>query len=375
MSAVRRLTSWSCRVPLDVPIRFRWHQITHRDYAVLQLESDTGEVGHAFAITRGLPIDIAISDMLAPTILGTDPAAIADFHGRADAATAASDRYGIVQNARSLADIALWDLRGRELGEPLWRLFGGTPGPVGVLLVEGYELPGESDEAFAQRIAARATQGYPAVKLEAAGYTDLGVLRRRLERIRELAPELQLVVDVNGAWGSVAEAVRAIEAFATVELAWVEDPFPRHRIGESNRLAQEVDVPIGAGDDITDPRLLMGLVEDARIGLLRIDVATLGGFDSTHRVVAYAREAGLPVSTHAYPSLHLPLVLAEPNIAWLEAFPEELPFEPSDKLLTSTPYAKVAAGHTGGTDAPGLDTRLDLAAVERYAVRKQELTA
>lgn len=370
MPTITRVDAWTCRVPLDVPITFRWNTITHRDYTVLRLRTDAGLEGQAFAISRGLPTDLALLDMLADAVLGHDADEIGAFHDRARRLTASSDQYGILANARSLLDIALWDLRGQHLGAPVWKLLGGDSAPAGVLLVEGYELPGESDEQFARRLARRAGEGYPALKLEAAGYEDPLVLRRRLELTREYAGDaVQLIVDVNGAWGSVREAAETIESFATVDLAWVEDPFPRHRLHDVAELRRRVSVPVGAGDDITRPRDLFRLVQEDMVDVLRVDVATLGGFSPTADVIGVARQHEVPVSTHAYPTLHQHLTFAYPEVALVEAFPDELPFEPSHRLMTRPTYGRIENGFLPAPQEPGLALTLDMDAIGRFAIR------
>jgi L-alanine-DL-glutamate epimerase-like enolase superfamily enzyme len=375
MSSINRVEAWTCRVPLDVPIRFRWNTIRHRDYTVVRLTTDDGHVGSAFAISRGLPTDLAVIDMLGGAVLGHDATEIGAFHERARALTAASDQYGILANARSLLDIALWDIRGKVMNAPVWKLLGGDSKPAGVLLVEGYELPGETDEAFARRLANRAAEGYPAIKLEAAGYEDMNVLRRRLELVREYAGDkLQLVVDVNGAWSSVREAVNAINAFSTVDLAWVEDPFPRHRLHDVGKLRQEVQVPLGAGDDITRPRDLFRLIEKDMVDVLRVDVATLGGFSPTADVIGVARQYEVPVSTHAYPTMHQHLAFAYPDVSWVEAFPDELPFEPSHKLMRRPTYSRIENGFLLAPQEPGLALELDDDALLRFSIRHSSLS-
>jgi len=370
MPAISVIDTWTCRVPLDAPIRFRWHTITHRDYTVVRLTTDDGVEGSALAISRGLPTDVAIIDMFAPAVLGMDALAVADLAGRARRATSATDQFGILANARSLLDVALWDIRGILLGAPVWQLLGGARPRVGALLVEGYELPGEDDERFARRLARRADEGYPALKLEAAGYDDPDVLRRRLELIREYAgDDVRLVVDVNGAWRTVREAAETIRRFASVDIAWVEDPFPQHRVHDVGALRARVDVPVSAGDDLTAPRDAMRLAEQDLVDVLRVDALTLGGISAASDVIATARQYETPVSTHAYPGVHQHLAFAWPDTGWVEAFPDDLPFEPSHKLMRVSTFARIRDGHLDAPTAPGLDTGLDLDAVERYALR------
>lgn len=370
MTLVTKVEAWACRVPLDHPITFRYNTITHRDCTVVRVTTADGTSGAAIGLSRAAPLDLTINELLAPVILGFDALDVGAFHDRAERATSFLDQTGMLAQARSLVDLALWDIRGKAFGAPLWRLLGGNPHPAPVLLVEGYELPGEDDRRFAERVAARADEGFTALKLEAAGYDDPLVLRRRLELIRELAGEaVELVVDVNGAWRSVREAVDTINAFASVRLAWVEDPFPHHRIGDIARLRQEVDVALGAGDDVTNPRDLVDLVDARAVDVLRVDLTTLGGVQETSDVMGAARLASIPISTHAHPAVHQHLTFAWPGAPYVEGFPDDRPFEPSYKLTTGSIYPRIVDGHLEPPTEPGLAIELDLDVVESTAIR------
>lgn len=370
MSRIKKIETWACHVPLDHPIRFRWNTIDARDYTVVRLETDDGHVGSAIGISRKQPIDVAVTDIVAPVLLGKEAMEVGAFQDDLRQATASHDQFGILGLARSLVDIALWDIKGKILGAPLWQLLGGNSKPAPVLLVEGYELPDETDEDFAKRLTERVQEGYQALKLEAAGYEDPQVLRRRLELVREYAGDgVALIVDVNGAWRSVREAAETINSFSGTNLAWVEDPFPRHRIGDIGKLRREVDVALSAGDDITNPMDLIRLVEDDAVDVLRVDMTTLGGVSATADVVGAARQREIPVSTHAHSSIHQHVTFAWPNTTYVEAFPDNRPFEPSSKLLMKSVFGRVERGMLEAPVEPGLDLDLDLAAVNAFAVR------
>lgn len=375
MVEITRLEAFTCRVALDTPIHFRFNTITHRDYTVVRVETEDGHTGAAIGLSRGAPVDDAVLDMVAPVALGHDAMEIGAFHDRLSRHTASADQYGIVALARSLVDLAIWDIRGQLLEAPVWRLLGGASEPAPVLLVEGYELPGESDQEFAKRLAARVEQGYRRLKLEAAGYDDPRVLRRRLELTRELVGDgVELVVDVNGAWKSVREATTAIRAFAIEGVTWVEDPFPRHRIHDVGLLRHEVDVTLGAGDDVTSPMELFKLLHDHAVDVLRIDVTTLGGIVPTSDVIGAARQYEVPVSTHAHPLFHQHLTFAWPTVRDVELFPDDRPFEPSHKLVTGSLFGRVVDGHLPPPEQPGLGFDLDMAAVESSAIRRNAVS-
>ncbi|GAA4771764.1 mandelate racemase/muconate lactonizing enzyme family protein [Microbacterium gilvum] len=372
MATIAEMTTWWSRVPLDHPIRFKWNTITHRDCVVVRLTTDDGISGSAIGLSRGAPLDVVAQEMLGPSILGFDAMDVAGFQTRSRGAHAFADQTGMLAQARSLVDLALWDIRGRRLGAPLWQLLGGGPETAPVLLVEGYELPGESDRGFADRLLARAEEGYTAIKLEAAGYADPRQLFERLRLIREgQRGPLELVVDVNGSWHELRSAQRMARHLAEFDLAWLEDPFPHDRLDLLGPLTESSPVPIGSGDDVTDPQALLALIRERAVDVLRIDATTLGGLQPALDVIGAARQAGIPVSGHAHPYVHQHLSYASDAVPYVEAFPEDRPFETSFKLTTGSVFRDVEDGVLARPTAPGLAFELDLERVDGWAARTQ----
>lgn len=376
MTKAVEITTWRSRVPLENPIRFKWNTITHRDCTVVQITTDDGITGAAIGLNRGSSLDTIVGDMLADSVLGYDALDVDGFHTRSRGLHSFLDQTGLLGHARSLVDLAMWDIRGKHLGAPLWRLIGGGRETAPVLLVEGYELPNETDRAFADRLLARADEGYRALKLEAAGYSDPKQLFARLAMIREQrdARELALVVDVNGSWHSLSDAKWMARHLEEFDIAWLEDPFPHHRFDLLRPFTESSNVPIGSGDDVTDPEALIDLVTNRGVDILRVDATTLGGVQPTLDVLGAARQAGIPVSGHAHPYVHQHLSFATEAVPYVEAFADDRPFEPSYKLTTGSVYPKIRNGELERPAEPGLAFELDLDRVNEWAVRTETKT-
>jgi L-alanine-DL-glutamate epimerase-like enolase superfamily enzyme len=364
------IETWACSIPLDHPITFRWNTIRSREYTVIRVHTAGGLVGESLGLSRKMPIDVCIEEAVAPLLVGKDALDVATRLEDVRAGTACADQYGILAPARSLIDVCLWDLRAKALDVPLWRLLGGHPRPVPVLLVEGYELPGESDVEFAERLAERAKSGYRSLKIEAAGYEDQHVLERRFGLFRDLVgDDTSVVIDVNGAWRSVREAADAIGCWSRFAPEWVEDPFPKDRLGEVAVLRDHVAARIGTGDEVTRPNDLVSLVEANAVDVIRVDATTVGGISAATDVVSAARGRDIPVSTHAHPVIHQHLSFAWPNTTYVELFPDDRPFEPSYKMLRHSLYPKITDGHLQPPQEPGVGIELDLDVVGDTAYR------
>ncbi|NYF15136.1 L-alanine-DL-glutamate epimerase-like enolase superfamily enzyme [Pseudoclavibacter sp. JAI123] len=365
------ITTWQCRVPLEHPLHFKSTTITHRDCTVVRVSTDDGLTGAALGLNRGAPLDAVIQDMLAPSVLDHDALDADGFQHRARSRHAFVDQTGMLAQARSLVDLALWDIRGKHFGAPLWRLLGGGRETAPVSLVEGYELPGESDADFAARLLARVDEGYRSIKVEAAGYENPRQLLDRLHLVREArdATELALVVDVNGSWPTLRHAQRMLRDLEEFDLAWLEDPFPHHRFELLRPLTENSAVPIGSGDDITDPQILIDLVTSRAVDVLRVDATTLGGMQDTLDVLGAARQAGIPTSGHAHSYVHQHLSFASEAMHHIEVFPDDRPFEPSYRLTTGSVYPHIQDGLLHRPAEPGLAFTLDLDRIEQWADR------
>lgn len=188
-TAIDRIETWACTIPLPAALSFGAFTISQRRYAVLRVVTKGGLVADCVGHTRGSPVDVAITDLFASALLGKD----ALDHGErlADLArmTVAMEDDGVLGRARSLIDICLWDLKAQAFGVPLWKLLGGSPRTVSVGLVEGYEIAGETESDIAARLAGRVDEGFDFLKMEAAHYGDPQAVRR-FSRIRGAKPRM-----------------------------------------------------------------------------------------------------------------------------------------------------------------------------------------
>lgn len=369
---VEAVHAWACRFPLPAPFRLGRATLTARDYVVVRVETACGIEGAAFSLARGAPLDTLVCELAAPPVLGCDVARDGALQAAWRAALPHHAPEGLALRAQSLLDVAAWDTRGQAVDEPVWRLLGGARETAPVLLVEGYALDGEDDEAFAQRVAAAASDGYALVKL--ANLPDEPErMTRRLERVRELAgAALGLVVDVGFAWEDEAEAVRIARRWRELGLAWIEDPLHGHDVERVARLHEAIETPIYVGDEVTSRRTVAALAAHGAVDGLRADATCAGGLTGLLEVHRIARVAGLPISTHIYPELHRHFALAHADGGPVEAFPPDTPFETPQAFSAPPPLERDGASGVRVVRAPrepGLGLTIDWESVERHAVR------
>src|SRR3954447_25887054 len=132
---IESVEAWACSIPLPKPLSFGNFTVSSREYAAVRIRTRGGLVADCLGHTRRSPVDVAITDLLAPRLLGKDAVDLGERRSDLIRATLAIEQDGVVGRARSLLDICLWDIRAQALDVPVWRMLGGHRRGVPVALV------------------------------------------------------------------------------------------------------------------------------------------------------------------------------------------------------------------------------------------------
>lgn len=363
---IDRVDCWACHVPLPRPLSFGQFVVAARDYACIRVGTRGGLVADVIGHTRGSPVDVAVADLLAARLLGRDAGHLGACLAELRRATVATEDDGVIGRARSLLDIALWDLRAQSLGVPVWQLAGGAPREVPVLLVEGYRQEGEGEADIAGRLSERIAAGYGLLKLEAAHYGVPEPLNRIVD---QAGPGARYVFDLAWSWRTARQGLACVRQWAGLPLDWVEDPMPRAMRSELAFLRAHSLLPIGIGDECTRADDLGELMQSAAVDVVRIDATTIGGYSVALPLAEAVRSRGLRVSFHVNPEVHRHAVFAADTADHIEMFPGDRPFDASHVLMQAPAFGDVEAGRLAPPARPGTGLRLDDDAVARHAVR------
>jgi L-alanine-DL-glutamate epimerase-like enolase superfamily enzyme len=361
---IEEIHSATCEFVLDEPLSIGGRCIRTREYTVARVTTGGGLTGNAYAYSQHAPLNDVISEVLTEQFVGENWSDVYRLQETA-AALESSFPKEIVRRAYSLIDICLWDLRGKALRLPLWRLLGGYRQTVPVLLVEGYPRLNEAPETFAQRIADRAQEGFTAVKIAYSGEPRDAADRLRETRAR-VSSEVRLVVDAAWAWKTVDEAVAAIAQWSGYDLSWVEDPFPATAVDLIAGLRAACASPIGVGDELTSLRTLIALLSADAIDVVRLDVTELGGLGHLQTALALASGYGRPVSPHIYPEVTQHLAFAQPGVSYVEMFPDDCPFWCTEQFVRSDLNERLESGSLTAPTQPGLGMEVDWNFVEAH---------
>jgi D-galactarolactone cycloisomerase len=267
-------------------------------------------------------------------------------------------RRGITVSALSGIDIALWDLLGQALAQPVWRLLGGRLRErIPAYASGGWAPVGGVGKQLRQYVE----RGHRAVKMR-VGLQDRSVddsAARVREARQSLGPDIALMVDAHGTW-SVREAQRFARKVADCDLAWLEEPVSPDNVAGQAEVRAATDIPIAAGETEQTRFAFRDLIEARAVDVLQPDVAIAGGITETLRICALAATHGLTVAPHLWggavlfaSGLHL--AVATPCVTTLEFSRGENPLLHE---LVAEPFDLVD-GHVVAPDRPGLGLTLN----------------
>jgi len=291
---------------------------------------------------------MVITDHLAEAITGRDVMDIPGSWSAMHRACRNLGTRGLVMQAISAVDIALWDLKARVLGISLTALFGRTRETVPVYGSGGFTSL--TDAELADQVHGWAAAGCTAMKIKIGQSWGTEVDRdiARVNAFRELAgPAVDLMVDANGGYPA-GEARRVGATLDRLGVVWFEEPVSSDDLTGLAAVRAAVHSDVTAGEyaaDLYDIDRLCPVVD-----CLQLDVTRCGGYTGWLRGAAVAQTHNLQISAHCAPALHASAAAAVPNLRHLEWFIDHARLEPL--LVDGAPTVHHGALHPGGA-VPG----------------------
>lgn len=332
-----------------------------RPTVLLELQTADGIQGIGFTFFgQGLsPALRGAVQGLGELTVGCDTNSITGIRGKLEAAAGGSGPGGIFTLALSAIDMALWDIQGKALELPLWKLLGGDGEPVptyasGALM---RDLTLDAALAAAGRLL---DSGFNEMKMQLAlpGATtpDKEVERARLIRER-IGPDIRLMCDINQRW-RLDEAIPLGRRLEEIGFFWLEDIVAHDDVAGMARVAATLATPLAAGEYVYGLGPLRGLMEAGAVDILMVDPFRVGGITQWLKAAALAEAFHLPIVSHLAPEVQVHLVGAVPNgltvefMPWSVAMFEEVPWPENGMLRMPT--------------GPGLGLHIDRKAIDRY---------
>jgi D-galactarolactone cycloisomerase len=361
---------------------------TRRGALLVEVETDDGTIGIGEAGVGGGVTATCIEKDLKPLLIGEDPLMIEGLWQKMFVRTRQYGRRGIVMNAISGIDIALWDIAGKVAKLPIYKLLGACRDRVEAYASGGFYQEGKGIDGVAGEAEGYRARGFKGMKMKIGRNPSTGTHIRqvtgqaefcevdpsddiaRVAAVRQaLGPQAKLMVDVNCAW-SPAFAIEMGREMTPYKLFWIEEPVMTDDIDGSARVAAALDTAIAGYETEVSLSGFRELITRGAVDIVQPDIAWTGGFSEGKRIAAFAQAHHRMVAPHAFGSA----VLLMASLQYAASIPNGLVLEwdqnpnglrtdllKHDWKLESDSTIKLP-------ERPGLGIELDRSALDKYRV-------
>jgi L-alanine-DL-glutamate epimerase-like enolase superfamily enzyme len=223
---------------------------------------------------------------------------------------------GVFVSAMSALDLALWDIRGRQLGQPVARLLGGARTAVPAYATVG--LPAFTEAELVKACTAALGAGFKGVKILVGAGRSIAEDAQRIRAVRAAIGAAPLMLDANCAY-TVAEAKRLAMLVADCDIAFFEEPLRGNDIPALAQLRRAIPVPLASGQMIQSVAWFRDVLAAGALDIVQPNAAFCGGLSAMLRILAIAEAHGVPVTgAGGYEAANLPAMAGHAHGGMLE---------------------------------------------------------
>ena len=350
---IQSYTTHVVTLPPDVGALDQAPPAIRGDFVTLQLQTDDGVEGIGYAgfasplMTKALKEAV---DALAEQTLGDDPMRVEAIAAKLLELGGRGAPSGLVTRAIAAIDIALWDLKGKALGQPVYKLLGGFRDRVPTY-ASGYLWRHYGAAALAKKGAELVDEGFRAMKFRMGAEPTNAKEIERMMTLREAVGEgIDVMVDINQGW-DVNRSIAVGREMDACDLYWLEDPTNYEDFDGLARIADALDTPIAAGEYLWGVAPFRSFLERRSVDIVMVDIMRVGGLTQWMKVAHMAEAWNLPVVSHLAPEILVHAVAAVPNGLTVEHMPWSLPLSKEELTMED--------GQLVLPEKPGLGLTLD----------------
>ncbi len=348
-----------------------------QDALIVRVHTDAGISGlgevdsNPLAVKGAIegPFSHTVASGLRELVVGEDPFETEKIWHKMYTGNIYGGRRGVGFHAMSGIDLALWDIKGKALGLPVWKLLGG--GFHDRIRCYASSLWGPTPQATRDLAKRYVDRGFNAVKfgwdpMGSDEATDIALVREARKGLGE-GPDL--LVDAGLVWDAKT-AIRRVRAFEEHRIFWVEEPLMPDDYQGYRRLSEAVDTRIAAGEEESNRASFLDLMDRGRVDVVQVDLTRVGGFTEAMKIASLAQDRGLKVANHGFTTYinvaaALHFLNSVPNTLIAEYVAEE---ETTLRDRLTRQKIRAQDGMLAVPDEPGLGIELDEEAVSRARV-------
>jgi L-alanine-DL-glutamate epimerase-like enolase superfamily enzyme len=353
--------------------------ITNRNTLVTRVYTDKGLMGETFGGDEDqTQADIVslIRDHFEPLLLGEDPRDVERLWrkmffsnidlGNRGLHTLDLHNRGILMQAISAVDMALWDLLGKTYKVPLYKLLGGCRDKVPVIGIGGYYKQTNEEQLLREEIQSYRDMGLAGIKLK-VGRVALEQDLLRLNIVRQAGGDNFIILcDANQGWTPL-DAIEFCRQAQRFNVGWIEEPVRWYDQLEGLRLVREgAPLPVCAGQGEITGFGCRDLITQGRVNVLNVDVTLTGGVTEWKRIADMAALFHVDMGHHEEPQVALHLLAGRPNTRYVEIFPDYNRDPMGFDLPVQQP--RIRAGFMELPTGPGLGLKLNEEVIMKYRV-------
>jgi L-alanine-DL-glutamate epimerase-like enolase superfamily enzyme len=362
---------------LNVPLRIVLPGIDRMaslEACFVEVETDSGIVGHGLgAITRETVIAEIVNRVIAPAIMGEDPLAHERIWDKLYWTLTPRGQTGFGAQALSAVDVALWDIKGKALGQPVWRLLGGARARVPLYATFGFNFFSREELAAAAKLWV--SQGYRRLKMvvghEALRRRDQRPLAEvvredaaRVEAVRDaVGPDIALYIDANCSL-DLHHAALLAEMVKPCRISFFEEPITQNDALQMRELRRRTGMPLACGQNEGLIFRFRDLLLNEAVDYLQPNVVSGAGFTQCVRIAGLAAAFNVPLANGGawqYHNMHLQAGLANGGLVEMHYLADEL----YKRIYRGLPQPE--DGSMTLSDAPGLGFEPDRDAIREIA--------
>ena len=333
-----------------------------RSATFVHIKTDSGVEG--LGTGTGGPAVVAVVKSLREHLIGEDPFDIERLWEQMFWRVRGFGRKGVAFCAISCIDVALWDLKAKALGLPLYKLLGSYTNTVPIYGSGGWTDFTE-DELIREQ-AGYVERGIPRIKMKVGkdfGKSEREDLRRLAAVRKAVGDDVEIYVDANNGYYA-KQAIAMAREFEQYRIGFFEEPVLADDIEGLVAVAKATSMPVATGEHEYTKFGFKELIARGGADIVQPDVGRVGGVTEWLKVASLAHAFNLPIAPHAVQVVHLHLACAIPNLKVVEYLGIS---EEGDRIW----YTEFPQPRNGmwspDPDKPGLGLELDPQAVAKYA--------